>query len=59
MRDLTQENRCDTISSEELLTPKEKKLIEKLRTIPFGQVVIFMQDGQPYRVEKITESFML
>ena len=41
------------------LTEKEKKLIELQRTIPYGLVTIFMENGQPVRVELIKESVKL
>ena len=37
----------------------EKKLLEYLRAIPYGQVTIFMQDSIPVRIERIKESIML
>lgn len=41
------------------ITEREKKLIDKLRQIPFGKVTIFMQDGSPVRIERIEESQIL
>ncbi len=41
------------------LTEKETKLIEYCREIKYGQVVIFMENGQPIRIEKIKESIKL
>ena len=41
------------------LTEKELRLIEELRKVAFGQVVIYMQDGEPLRIERIKESFKL
>ena len=41
------------------LTEKEKKLIELLRQIPFGEVHVHMADGQPVRVEEIKKSIKL
>ena len=38
---------------------KEKNLIELLREVEFGEVIIFMVDGKPYRIEKLKESIML
>ena len=38
------------------LTEKEQHLIEEIRQIPFGEVVIFLQDNQPVRIEKGIES---
>ena len=50
---MTNHNNGDT------LTEKEQRLIEELRRISYGQVVIFMQDGQPLRIERIKESVKL
>lgn len=41
------------------LKDKEKTLIEKLRTIPYGQVTVFIQNNQPVRIEQIKESIVL
>jgi len=41
------------------LSEKEIRLIELLRKVPFGNVTILMQNGQPYRIEKMTESIIL
>lgn len=41
------------------LTEKECKLIELCRTIGYGQIVIFMEHGQPVRVEEIKKSIKL
>ena len=41
-----------------VVTDKEEKLIEEIRKIPFGQVVVYMQEGQPVRIE-IKESVKL
>jgi len=41
------------------LTDKEKKLIIELRKLPYGQVVIFVENSQPVRIEKIKESVKL
>mgnify|MGYP001581960178 CR=1 len=42
-----------------LLTEKEKKLIEILRTVSYGQVVIHLEKGEPVRIEQIKESVKL
>ena len=42
-----------------LVNDKEKTLIELLRQIPYGEVVIFMQDSQPVRIERVKESIKL
>ncbi len=41
------------------LTEKERKLIEYLRKIPFGEVLVIMHDGEPVRVEKALEKVKL
>jgi len=41
------------------LSEREEKLIEELRKVPFGQVVIFMADGQPLKIETIKEGTRL
>lgn len=41
------------------LSEKEKHLIEQLRKVNYGEVVVFMQDSQPVRIEKVKESIKL
>ncbi len=45
------------------LTEKERKLIEEIRKLPYGQthVVVYNENGQPSRIEieKIKESVKL
>lgn len=41
------------------LSEKEKKLIELLRTVAYGQVIIYQEKGEPVRVEMIKESVKL
>ncbi|RPI49402.1 MAG: DUF2292 domain-containing protein [Deltaproteobacteria bacterium] len=41
------------------LSDKEKKLIEFLRKIPFGKLTVFMQNGQPVRIEEAIKSLVL
>ena len=41
------------------LTEKERKLIEYLRKIPFGEVTIIMHEGRPERIEKVKEKVKL
>ena len=41
------------------LTEKEQSLIEKLRVIAFGKVVIIMENKAPVRIEEIRESIKL
>jgi len=38
------------------LSGKELKLIETLRQVAYGRVVIFMENGQPVRTEEIIKS---
>ncbi len=42
-----------------ILSDKEHKLIELLRRVTFGRIVIFMENGKPVRIEEIKESFKL
>ena len=42
-----------------LLTEKERRLIEVLREIGYGQITIFLEKGEPVRIEKIKESVKL
>ena len=41
------------------ISDKEKHLIELLRDLKFGQVTVFVQDGQPVRVERPLQSVKL
>ena len=41
------------------ITENEQRLIEELRKIGHGQVIIFMEEKQPVRIEKIKESVKL
>ncbi|KKL72352.1 hypothetical protein LCGC14_2085770 [marine sediment metagenome] len=38
------------------LSEKERHLIEELREVPHGRVDIFMQEGQPVRIESGVKS---
>lgn len=42
-----------------ILSEKERNLIEALRAIPYGEVIIFIQDSQPVRIERVKESIKL
>ncbi len=44
---------------EYMLSEKEGSLILKIREIDYGEVVIYMQNGQPERIERTTESVKL
>ena len=41
------------------LTEKEKKLIELIRKIKYGKVVVILEGGQPTRIEEVRESVKL
>lgn len=41
------------------LTEKEKKLIQLLREIRFGEIHLHMADGQPVRIEEVKKSIKL
>ena len=47
--------KCDIIE----ISDKEKKLLKLLKEIGYGEVVIFLQDGQPIRVEETKKSIKL
>ena len=42
-----------------IVSEKERSLIENLRAIPYGEVVIFIQKNQPIRIERVKESIIL
>lgn len=42
-----------------LVTEKEKKLIEELRKIRYGEVVVIQVEGQPAEINKIREKIRL
>ena len=52
---LTNEKKCGML----VLTEKENHLIEILRVIPYGQVVVYLEQGNPVRIEQIRESIKL
>ena len=41
------------------VTEKEQKLIELLREIRFGDLHLYVADGQPVRVEEVRKSIKL
>ena len=41
------------------LTEKEEKLIQILRELKFGEIHIYVADGQPVRAENIKKSIKL
>ena len=41
------------------VTEKEQKLIELLREMRFGELHLFIADGQPVRIEEIRKSIKL
>ena len=49
---LTVETKCD-------ISNKEWGLIEALREISYGEVVIHIQEGQPVRIVRVSESIKL
>lgn len=51
---MTKKNGCGIIVSE-----KEQRLLELIHKIGYGQVVIYLEAGQPVRIEKIKESIKL
>ena len=53
MKDLTK-NRLSAI-----LSKQEESLLKALREIRYGQVTIYLDAGQPVRIEKIKESIKL
>jgi len=42
-----------------VLTDRERKLIELLRITGYGQLVIYLEQGQPVRVEELKKSIKL
>ncbi len=53
MSDLTRNEKCG------MLSKQEEALLKALREIRYGKVEIFMDAGQPVRIEKIKESIKL
>ena len=41
------------------LSEKESNLIDVLRTLAFGKILIHQEDGQPVRIEEIRENIKL
>ena len=41
------------------VTEKERKLIEYLRKIPYGEVTIFLHDSEPVKIEIAKEKIQL
>jgi len=52
--DLTKEKQESIMVNE-----RERKLIELLRDTEYGQVAIYLEAGQPVRIERIKESIKL
>ena len=46
-------------SGEMILTEREEKLLTLIRKMGFGELKIFVADGQPVRAEEITKSIKL
>ena len=42
-----------------LLTQKEKRLVEELRRIKYGEVVVFQVEGQPVEISRVKEKIRL
>jgi hypothetical protein len=42
-----------------LLTEKEKRLIEELRKIKFGEVMVIQAEGQPVEIDRVKEKIRL
>ena len=42
-----------------IISKQEGALLKALREIEYGQVVVFLEAGQPVRIEKIKESIKL
>lgn len=42
-----------------IISKNEQRLLEQLHKIRYGQVVIYLEAGQPVRIEKIKESIKL
>nr|WP_157677543.1 DUF2292 domain-containing protein [Dehalobacterium formicoaceticum] len=42
-----------------MVTEKEKKLIELIRSTGFGELKVIIQDWEPVRIEEITKSIKL
>jgi len=51
---VTKKNGCGIMVSD-----REKKLLELIHKVGYGQVVIYLEAGQPVRIEKIKESIKL
>lgn len=47
------------VLSDLMVSNRERKLIELLRDTKFGQVVIYLEEGEPVRIEKVKESIKL
>ncbi len=43
-------------SNEPKLSEKEEKLLKLIRELGFGQIVVYVADGQPVRAEEIRKS---
>jgi hypothetical protein len=39
-----------------MLTLKEQSLIDTLREIPYGRIVIYLENGEPVRMEEALKS---
>ena len=41
------------------LTEKEKKVIEQIRTVDYGEIRVIVNDGVPVRIEEVKKSIKL
>ena len=51
---MTTKPECDIVLNEQ-----EKRLIELLREIGYGEVTVYVKDHHPYRVEQVRKSIVL
>ena len=47
------------LDKELVLTEKERKQIELQREIKHGQLIVYLKNGEPIRLENIKQSIML
>ena len=56
---MTKEFGLTTKETPVMISKQEENLLKALREIRYGQVVIYLEAGQPVRIEKIKESIKL
>jgi hypothetical protein len=54
---LTSTDGCVIIDKD--LSEKELKLLELIREFGYGEITIYIKNGEPYRVEKTKQSIVL